>query len=1128
MTSDPLNIQCTNPACGARLKLPAALAGKKARCPRCQQVFVVEHSGGAPAAASRAPVFQAVPGWIAWISQPRPRTRTALRYTLLASLALHMIAAPLAPDNGLTAEQLNNLETEYGKKISAAKTAGVVAKRLEGKITMPPPPPDPEGVVSSTLTQTLTHDIEKVVGTLDMRMAEVLKTQVAISLKDELAAAAKQIAEGKLTEKEIDDLHQKFKKKAQETAVTALRDERVRTQVETAKLTTTEWYESNIAPMLFKNIDYILFFTQPGGGGPVLWSSVFCSYNGWYRWREWRGISSHGHLAGKLDALDLLAHGAKRRYVDPADRKLKYEPIGAPSKLTAAHIAGGLRAIYKGNIRPQGDYPTPSWKNVVFGELDQKEFSGMIRYSRMTGGVLNEFLPHRDEMRETAEKAEELWEGALKAADAFVSGAESSLSEAELQRAQDACVKQIAELHKKCVELVPGDAGFQKSVLAANWALVVETLTGPEREKGYKFWVDELVSGLEPLIRDFAQGQFKKGIIVHKDGVDQALKEFTAQIVPLLRRDTEKLIPKAIFDKLVFSGTRRYKSKVTGEAMDLPGADDIKAENETLVRLQSDPVLKAYIDKRRVLVEQDFKQALDDLKEEVLAYVTTGNLLLKNLGEFAEGADYADKVQEKLTARDSALRGRGQDLANLTADGVPDTSAALFALKYGGGKGHGANLMPELTQMEPSYITRGHASHALRSFPPSIPPAPAKAGFETQAEPKAAFKSARLEGIPFLPKFPKLDGDLSDWGKIRPLVLKAAKGQEPILVYAAWNYQGFFFGYRVAQPAERFYYPSQHRVVFNTQSNTLGGNTHRQEGIDWATSGDHLRLFFDTLDARNTNRGELHGQEFIILPLGSDSDATQPGCEKIISSQRDAKSKEWRGVKSTGKVFLSQPSAEHGPDGTGPYRMTKADKDGYTTEVFLPRTLFNVPVFAPGWFVGFECAVATGFQKSGQFAGQTWAGGNGTNPATWGDFLLLGSDPRVVIQEADGSSDQTQGIVPGHSYLLTVRDPDRNVNLSLEDTVLVSAEVVGGRNDVEVFILKETEKNSGLFRGYVNTQPGAGREVQGVLEVMCGQEIHFGYVDFANARGERNVMTMAKLPVVSSLMTGKLSEPDAK
>ena len=65
-------------------------------------------------------------------------------------------------------------------------------------------------------------------------------------------------------------------------------------------------------------------------------------------------------------------------------------------------------------------------------------------------------------------------------------------------------------------------------------------------------------------------------------------------------------------------------------------------------------------------------------------------------------------------------------------------------------------------------------------------------------------------------------------------------------------------------------------------------------------------------------------------------------------------------------------------------------------------------------------------------------------PNLWGDLLLLGTDPRLAVQDADEAGTLTRAIVPGHSYLLTVIDPDRNVHLAAEDIVLVSAEVAGG------------------------------------------------------------------------------------
>jgi len=1037
--------------------------------------------------------YRPVKAWIDWITQPRQKVRSFLGLALLISLLGHgLVSWPLkeSASGGLSPEQMKALETEYGKKVAAAKRAGQVARELAGKITMPPPPPDPEGVVSSTLNNALTTDIEKVVGKLlDVQVTRKLTDQVSASLKDELAEAAKDIAAGKLTEEEIRRLHEKFKKKAHDTAVAALKDYRVETQVERATLSTTEWYENNVSKTLFGNIHYELFRREYGR---MRWHEMWSGqYTGWTRFLDWSNLKSLGFLKEKLNQLD---------------------------KLTPATLPSGLAHLHQGHIQPNGSYPTPSWRSVVYGGLDTHEHDTTTYQTQMSEGLLREFFPHREtEMKASLDQVDRLWEKALAVAEDPEKGPPALK---ELRPAVAALVKAADD-----------------SLPALSWAVRVDVLTGPRLDEAYVQFGDELTKGLEPVIRTFARGQFKKGILVHKNGVDAAMKEFSNQIVPLLRRDIEAMIPKKVFARLVFDASypfKQYKTPGIGEPTRVPSPDDVTAEKELIAQsVAKRPELRTYVDRRRQCHEENFRTSVSNITEEILNAVLTGGLLLRDLGRLVEGVDYADKVQEKLDARQAAMQGRAQDLAKLTADGVPDTSAPLIALLYGASKGHGANLEPVTTTLQPAYVTRDHPAAALRWQLPKLPPKPAKWGFEEQAEAKPGFKSARVEGIPFLSKFPRLDGDLSDWGKVRPLVLQGPKGAEPILVYAAWNYQGFFFGYRVKQAAEKFYYPSQWGQTFNHNTGDVG--YVKTEGVDWAYRGDYLRVAFDTLDARNQNRGEPHSQEFVVFPRGTDSDPQVPGVERIFESQRDAKTKEYRGVKGVCKVYLQQPPPDQGPDGTGPYRVTRFDDTGYTVEAFIPRSLFSVPVFAPGWYIGFDCWVATGYQQPengrSRFSGQHWASstrdaeGLGLNPSQWGDLLLLGTDPRVVVQDADAAGTVSEAILPGHSYLLSVIDPDRNVSPGAEDTVLVSAEVRGGRSDVEVFVLKETGKNTGIFRGYINTQPGAGREVQGVLEVMAGCEARFGYVDFANAKGERNVISELKLPVVSGLMGVSARKP---
>ena len=519
-----------------------------------------------------------------------------------------------------------------------------------------------------------------------------------------------------------------------------------------------------------------------------------------------------------------------------------------------------------------------------------------------------------------------------------------------------------------------------------------------------------------------------------------------------------------------------------------------------------------------------------------------------------ESVDYTDKVQQRLHARARALAGRGQDLARLTEDGVPDTSAPMIALMFGAAKGHGASLEPTLAGMIPGYHSGARPGVAIRPCRPMLPPPPYPWARVTQPEIKPDFNSLCWEGAPFMANFPRLDGDLRDWGKIRPLLLRKARKyhpgpEEPICLYAAWNYQGFFFGYHVPEPAVRYAYPR----MWYRYKDVTGIVLEQTTSTGWAYTGDYFRMMFDTLDARGDTPGEPHVQEFVIFPRGTEQNPNIPGIERIVKSTRDATLRgPWGGhVVSSARIFLPQPGMDEGPDGSGPYRVTRFTKDGYTVEAFLPRSLFKMPVFAPGWWVGFDCVVAFGPQPPGgwgiNLGGKVWCPTwhrrgrmRKDVPNQWGDLMLLGTDPRLAVQDADTQAALTTAVVPGHSYLITVIDPDRNVRITAEDTVVVSAEVISaslpdggsrggtrdaGNDDVEVYILRETGKNTSIFRGYVNTQPGRGRQIQGVLEMMPGQEFRLGYVDLANAEGRRNVIYRLNLPVVATLMSARAANP---
>jgi hypothetical protein len=1134
-TTEPgyIKFYCTE--CRRKLKVKEEHIGKTVQCPKCQLQLTVpaqteeepvpkegvsEEPQESPVRAPTAVVNvsserKSTRGWRrTWkTADPsqrqaaaeslddlfvRPKRSMALLILLILSLAAHGGMAPFMLKAATTDMKALVEKDSNHQKVMQKQRSKEISKEVMDRTTMPPPPPDPEKAIEESLSATITEDVEKVVKDVveDVMLLDQMKDRIKTAFADELKKAAENMVKDKMSEAELEKLQETYRKKAHQVALETLKDYMVEHQEETAELSTTEWYEQKVSSVLFRNMKYVLFFIQHNEN--KVW---FRAYQGGYKgmFPRWHDVTAaYRNIGNKVSALEGLITGKWRH---AGGRNVHKHPAwsGEPSENQAKVIIERLNVLYKGKNERRNMHP--SWKSCVFGGTARPYY---------TYGILEELYPHRvDEMKPKYEAIDPVWQKTIESAELYMEKAEEGAEEAELKKAQQECLQAITDLAKMIRAVLPGK-GWAENASRANTALRYD-IVNRDKEKVFNYWKKTMVNGLAPLIKDFARGQFKKGIIKHKAGVDQAMKEFSEALIPLVTRDLVKMFPKKIFYERVFE-PYIYRSKVTGHGRG-PKESEIKklvVDMEKSVASWSEKD-KAYINVRRKQVEKYFQEGIDHVKEELLTLVLTGGLLLKQMGTFVEGVDYSNKVEEKLDARKRAMEGRGQDLADLTQDGVPDTSALQVALKFSAKGGGGVH--PVVAGPIPGFYLNKIPERAIASIHPVYPPVPAKWGFVEQYKPKPSFKTHAVDGIPFLPKFPSIDGDLRDWGKVRPLTLRHGKGKDSILVYAGWNYHGFFFGYDFKIPKELIFYPQASR---RNPAN--------------AATGEHFQLVFDTLDARNKVRGEPHTQEFIILPIGTDTVPESPGVERIIASQRAGSRKEYRRVQAQLKMYPHQPPADHGPDGSGPFRVTRTrwnvsrDQQGYTVEVFIPRTIFKTPVFAPGWYIGFDCAVAGAFQGRHGRTGtkKSWAGMRPDEPIRWGDLMLLGTDARVLVQNADKEGTLAYGVIPGHSYLLTVLDPDRNVNIATKDTILVSAEVAlkggEGARDVEVFILNETKANSGIFRGYVDTQPGEGGKVLGVLETMTGEQIHFGYVDFANAKGIRKVVNKVKLPVVAPLM----------
>jgi hypothetical protein len=134
---------------------------------------------------------------------------------LVGSLALHGLVVYAL---GLTAASHMPAAGEkdaYLQKVIQKGRARIVAVSVAQKVTMPPPPPDPENVARNALNESLISDVTKLTGNLlDVKLRSELASYVKSNLQDELAAAAKDIADGRLTEDEIRRLHAKFQTRA--------------------------------------------------------------------------------------------------------------------------------------------------------------------------------------------------------------------------------------------------------------------------------------------------------------------------------------------------------------------------------------------------------------------------------------------------------------------------------------------------------------------------------------------------------------------------------------------------------------------------------------------------------------------------------------------------------------------------------------------------------------------------------------------------------------------------------------------------------------------------------------------------------------------------------------------------
>ena len=1018
---------------------------------------------------------------------------------LLALLSAKTATQSLAPQ----------AEHAYLRKLIQKERSKHVLRDVKVGLDSAAPAPDPEAFVSETISESVSKDVvQTAANLLNVKLQEDLTQHIATTLADEIQEASRRIVAGEISSDDIKQLRKKW----QEQAYVAAREwgemRRETKQVDVASESTTDWYERRVSPQFRSMVRDGIF---KGWRGPAPWNAYAGGLAGFLRDR--RSSVRALPLEDKIDVLGQILQGrTPHRFADlPEEIKLKA-------------LQHGWRGL------PAG----PSWgygftASILLRQAHQGWDQAWAQY-------VGKFYPHtRPETDKRFAGVARLWTRALAASDAYVKRAKG---------AQAAALKKLHADFTGAVKALHAEAGaltvrprtpLDEQCTIVNQALRSQILRGEFVDTLRNYLIDAIVAKVRPATVNLCRNQFREGMVYSKDGVDKAIQDFGVASEALLRRDVSNALTRALLVRRLFVMWQNpYRSRLTGQNI-APTDEDIQADEKRLqdVLAKWPAKQKAYAAARAEAIRGEYKAAMDAVVASLLKrMVTNEGILQRDFYAKSETVDYTDQFQTRLEIRRLVWEGRKQNLGDLTSEGLPDASSLQVSLAAGMGA-EGIATSPTVASMVPGFRSRGGALEALRWSAPTYPPPPQPWGFVTQIKIKPFFKSPRCDAIPFLPRFPQIDGDLSDWGQVRPLVLNTsrcppfAKAAEGLPVYAGWNYQGFFFGYHVPQPRKYFRQATEYRRGPDGVSLI--------KAADWACQwiagqADNCRLLFDTLDTRLTHRGDPNTQEFYVLPVGTSTDPNVPGMERIIANRKHAMERVgnggWPYHRCSFRIFPPQP-ASTGPDGSGPYRKAKFTDDGYSVEIFIPRSLFNQPVFSPGWYIGFDVMIRIQGGAAREELGAAWAIDRYwafiDNPSTWGDLLLLGTDAELRIQDASPSWPATRSVVPGRSYLVTVLDPDRNINLAAVDTVLLSAEVLARAgaskaSDTEVYVLRETGKNTGIFRGFVNTQPGAGSEVRGALEVLAGRVVRLGYLDLGDSKGRRNVAYQAVLPVIAPLM----------
>lgn len=348
------------------------------------------------------------------------------------------------------------------------------------------------------------------------------------------------------------------------------------------------------------------------------------------------------------------------------------------------------------------------------------------------------------------------------------------------------------------------------------------------------------------------------------------------------------------------------------------------------------------------------------------------------------------------------------------------------------------------------------------------------------------FKTFAYGGAPFATNSPAIDGDLTDWAGVRPFALRGviekafwnkaipAAWETNRYLMVQWDYRGFYFAYQMVDDED---------------------DTNIDRKNFW--EGDCLEVWLDLSNRRSDSRQEDQ-QQFWFWPLGSRREPGVIGGELIMPGSRP-------------ELISSNAT---GPDAPRMAMKRTVNPRGYQVEIFMPLSRLRKGSLTPGRIIAFNFSTDNG--NNAYFWWTTELGKQASmTPSTWGDLILLGSDAEIAAVKPGKTAELLAAIMPGEPLGVRVADVDMNIDPRVRNQVKVKFESSVGQ--ALIGYLEETEINSGLFEGSVDTVEILPDEehdaLKNALPVVAGGSVEVSYYDQARRYGERNYTVKQRIPI---------------